>query len=111
MNEQLDGVIFELKPIKVLLVDDQPAVRRGLRMRLSLEPDIVVIGEASDGEEGVALARTLNPDVVVMDALMPQMDGISATTAIRQEGLGCAVVVLSLYDDARTQADARTAGA
>ena len=64
--------------IRLVLVDDQAAVRQGLRMRLLLEPDIAVIGEANSGKEALALVQQLCPDVVLMDIEMPDMDGISA---------------------------------
>ena len=99
--------------IRLLLVDDQPGTRRGLRMRLELEPDVTVVGEAADGADALRLADQLNPDVVVMDVAMPIMDGITATKALRRSPRGgsCAVVILSLYDDAVTQSRAREAGA
>ena len=65
--------------IKVMLVDDEAAVRQGLRMRLELEPDLVIVGEASDGPEALDLAQRLAPDVVVIDVEMPEMDGVAAT--------------------------------
>ncbi len=97
--------------IKILLVDDQPAVRQGLRMRLGLEQDLVIVGEAADGAAAITLARALCPDVVVMDAEMPGMDGIAATTALKVLAPQSAVVILSLYDDSATQARAKAAGA
>lgn len=103
--------MIEALMITVLLVDDQPTMRSGLRMRLELEPDLAVIGEAADGAAAVALARETRPDVVIMDIEMPGMDGIAATAAIRAAAPGCAVVVHSLHDDAATQARARAAGA
>ena len=66
-----------------MLVDDRPAVRRGLRIWLALDPSMEVIGEADDGAEAISLARALCPDVVLMDLEMPGMDGISATAALR----------------------------
>ena len=66
------------KPIRLLLVDNQPAVRRGLRMRFALEPDLEVIGEAGDATEAISLAQTLGPDVVLMDVDMSGIDGILA---------------------------------
>ena len=97
--------------IRLLLVDDQPAVRRGLGMRLRLEPDIQVVGEASTGREALSLARALSPDVVLMDVEMPEMDGIEATAALRTMASQSAVVILSIHDDARTRVRAQAAGA
>lgn len=71
--------------IRIVITDDHGVVRQGLRMYLSLDPDFEVVGEASDGREAVELARRLEPDVVLMDLLMPVMDGIEATGAIRKE--------------------------
>ena len=97
--------------IRLLLVDDRPAVRRGLRIWLSLEPDLEVVGEASDGAEAISLARALRPDVVLMDVEMPGTDGISAIAALRQVALQSAVVIFTLYDDAATKTRAREASA
>ena len=71
--------------IRILLADDHSVVRQGLRMFLSLDPEFEVVGEAANGAEALRLARELKPDVVVMDLLMPVMDGIAATAAIRRE--------------------------
>ena len=97
--------------IRVLLVDDQAVVRRALRVRFRLEPDLQVVGEASTGREALSLAQTLRPDVVLMDLQMPEMDGIEATTALRRVVPQSAVVILSIYDDAQTQKQAQAAGA
>ena len=72
-------------PIRILIADDQPVVRRGLRMFLGLDEDFEVVGEASNGAEAVELARQLAPDVVLMDLIMPVLDGISAIGVIRGE--------------------------
>ena len=71
--------------IRVLIVDDHSVVREGLRMFLVRDPDLEVVGEAADGAEALEQARQMRPDVVVMDLLMPVMDGIAATRAIRGE--------------------------
>jgi DNA-binding NarL/FixJ family response regulator len=96
---------------KILLVDDQPAVRDGLRMRLELEPDLTIVGEACDGLEAVALAQALVPDVVVMDVEMPGLDGIEAARQLRVNIPSVAIVMLSIHCDAATQSRAREAGA
>jgi len=97
--------------IKILLVDEQASIRRGVRMRLSLEPDFAVIGEAGDGWEALQLARELQPDVVVTGIRLPGLNGIAMTKCLSRDFPGCAVVVLSLYDDPITQERATEAGA
>jgi len=83
--------------IRVVLVDDHPVVRSGLAGLLGGEPDIEVVGEASDGREGVDLAVSLGPDVVLMDLRMPVMDGVEATSLIVAID-GPRVLVLTTYD-------------
>lgn len=85
----------------ILLVDDHSIVRRGLRMFLSLEPDFEIVGEAADGSQAVEMARQLKPDVILMDLLMPVMDGIEATAAIRRELPDIEIIALtSVLEDA-----------
>ncbi|MGF1653953.1 MAG: response regulator [Actinomycetales bacterium] len=83
--------------IRVLLVDDQELVRAGFRLILSAEPDLTVVGEAVDGDSGIAAARQLTPDVVLMDVQMPGTDGIVATRAV-VAGTPARVVVLTTFD-------------
>ena len=71
--------------IRILIVDDHSVVRQGLRMFLRLDPELEIVGEAANGAEALRLARELQPDVVLMDLLMPVMDGVTATAAIRRE--------------------------
>lgn len=71
--------------IRILLADDHAMVRQGLRLFLALDPELAVVGEAADGAQAVRLAHALQPDVVLMDLLMPVLDGIAATAAIRRE--------------------------
>jgi len=98
------------KTIRILIVDDQPAVREGLRLRLSLEPELEVVGEAGDGAEAIALAGSLRPDVVLIDVKMPGTDGIEVTAALKVVVREIAVVMLSLYDDIETRRRAKEAG-
>jgi two-component system, NarL family, response regulator LiaR len=88
-------------PIRLLIVDDHMVVRQGLRMFLELEPEIQIVGEAGNGARALELVRELAPDVVLMDLLMPVMDGVTATAAIRAESPRTEVVVLTsvLEDD------------
>jgi DNA-binding NarL/FixJ family response regulator len=97
--------------IKLVLVDDEPHIRRGLRMRLGLEPDLAVIGEANNGAEAIDLVQALRPDVVLMDIHMSGMDGIAATATLRAAVPGVVIVILSLHDDADIRAKAQAAGA
>jgi len=86
------------RPIKVLLVDDQPLLRTGFRMVLGAETDIDIVAEAGDGAEAVDLARRLLPDVVLMDIRMPRMDGVAATKAIVDAKLPVKVLILTTFD-------------
>jgi len=98
-------------PIRVLLVDDQPTVRQGLRMRLALEPDVDVVGEAADGAAALAAMVSATPDVVLMDVEMPVMDGITAAGCIHAATPDTAIIMLSLHDDLYTRERARASGA
>ncbi len=97
--------------IRLLLVDDEPAVRQGLRMRLALEPDMVVVAEAENGAAAVRQVEQHRPEVVVMDIVMPGVDGIEATTQLQECCPYTAVVILTLHDRPETRELARVAGA
>ena len=97
--------------IRLVLVDDQPSVRQGLRMRLSVEPDMMVVGEAGTGREALTLVQQLAPDIVLMDVEMPVMDGIEAAAVMNASIPQSAVVMLSIHDDVSTRARAHAAGA
>jgi DNA-binding NarL/FixJ family response regulator len=96
-------------PITVLVVDDHPAVRRGLRSRFELETDLQVVGEAADGQEALRKVDQCNPDVVVLDVEMPKLDGLSVAAQLRAEGRRIRSVVLSVHDDQATRKRARAA--
>ena len=102
---------WKAEMIRLLIVDDQPAVRTGLQMRLAVEPDLSVIGAVSDGEAAVELAQAVCPDIVLMDVEMPHMDGIAAANALRRICPNAAVIMLSIHDDAGTRKCAEQAGA
>ena len=82
---------------KILIVDDHPIVRSGVRMLLEVEPDIVVTGEAVDGIQAIAKTRDLKPDVVLMDIGMPGMDGLEATKQIKAQWPDIAILVLTMH--------------
>ena len=85
--------------IRVLIADDHPVVRDGLRAMLATQPDLELVGEASTGAEAVARATALRPDVVLMDLEMPELNGLDATRRIVEAGVGAHVLILTLYDD------------
>jgi DNA-binding NarL/FixJ family response regulator len=97
--------------ISVVLADDQPLVRTGLRMILGAEPDIEVIGEAGNGREAIDAVETQRPDVVLMDVRMPEVDGIEATRAITAADGAPRVLVLTTFDLDEVVYDALRAGA
>lgn len=84
--------------IMIMLVDDHPVVREGLRGMLAAEPDLSVIGQAGSGDEAIALARLRRPDVILMDLRMPGLDGASATERILAESDHSKIVVLTTYE-------------
>jgi NarL family two-component system response regulator LiaR len=89
----------EIKPIRVMLVDDHTVVRRGLRAVISVSDDMCLVGEADNGEEAIRLCERLQPDVILMDMLMPKMDGIAATKAIHERWPKVRIIALSSFKE------------
>ncbi len=98
-------------PITILIVDDHEIIRRGLKMRLAIEPDFAVIGEAASGQDALEQAKLLKPDIVLMDVNMPYMDGITATHRMNLVSPNSAIILLSLADDDSVRQIALDAGA
>jgi DNA-binding NarL/FixJ family response regulator len=97
--------------IRVLLVDDEELVRSGLRLILGTEPDLDVVAEAADGEQGLALAELHQPDVVMLDIRMPGLDGIEVARRLAASGSSARVVVLTTFDNDEYVYGALRAGA
>ncbi|MFN2218788.1 MAG: response regulator [Anaerolineae bacterium] len=98
-------------PIRVMLVDDHTMVRRGLATFLKVFDDLELVGEAANGEDAIQLCAQVLPDVVLMDMVMPDMDGVTATHAIRQQFPAVQVIALTSFKDKGLVQDALQAGA
>lgn len=96
---------------KVLITDDRLTSRKGLRALMLTQPDIQVIGEATNGERAIQFIKDNKPDVVIMDAFMPKMNGLEATKIIKKRWSNIRVVILTLHDDIREEAIAAGADA
>lgn len=99
------------EPARLVVADDHELVRRGLRGLLATDPNLEVVGEATNGREALELCRNLRPDLVLMDVTMPGMDGIEATREIKRESPEIDVLVLSIHDDPVSFFEALNAGA
>ncbi|MBW4641967.1 MAG: response regulator transcription factor [Goleter apudmare HA4340-LM2] len=91
--------ITEKKTAQILLVDDHPLIRRGMKGQFSLEAGLKVVGEAEDGAQAIELAAQLRPDVVLMDIDLPVIDGITATQQIKNADINTRIIALSAFDD------------
>jgi DNA-binding NarL/FixJ family response regulator len=88
-----------MRPLRILLADDHAILRQGLKLLIDNEPDMEVVGEATDGNAALAQARALNPDIVVMDISMPEMNGLVATRTLKRSSPGVSIVALTRHDD------------
>ncbi len=88
-----------MKSLRILLVDDHTIVREGLKLLISAQPDMKVVGEAGNGKEALEAFLLLSPDIVVMDISMPEMDGFKAAQALRQAHPGVKILILTTHDD------------
>ncbi len=102
---------MEQERIKVLLVDDHTLVREGFAKMLELEPDLAVVGQASDSKEAFELVKKLNPDIVLMDIRLPGITGIEATKKIKEESPKVEIIILSMYNEDEYIFEAIKAGA
>lgn len=108
---EVPALEFEANLIRLLIVESQPGVREGLRMRLAVEADLAVIGEVADSDAALAVAAELQPDVILVDVDAPQLHGITMLQALRSLCPRFAVIMLSLQDDACTRKMAAEMGA
>ncbi|MEO6062000.1 MAG: response regulator transcription factor [Thermoflexales bacterium] len=97
--------------IRLVLADDHGMVRKGIREYLETDPRMEIVGEATDGEQALEMARALTPDVVLLDVQMPKLNGIETARRIRAEKLPCAILMVSAYDDDPYVMSALQAGA
>ena len=98
-------------PIRVLLANDHPPVRRGMRAILGVAPDTELVGEATDGQQALDMALELRPDVILMDLNMPKVSGIEATCRIREANPDTAILMLTMFEDDDSVFAAMRAGA
>lgn len=97
--------------IKIVLADDHGLVRKGIREYLETDPRMVIVGEATDGEQALELVRTLKPDVILLDVQMPRRNGIEVARQVRLEKLRCGILIVSAYNDDPYVMSALQAGA
>ena len=100
-----------IAPLRVLVVDDHPIVREGVRRILEAAPDMQVIGEANDGASALALAARLLPDAAVVDVGLPDMSGLALVRLLKAQRAELTIVMLSMYDDAEYARESRVVGA
>ncbi|MBC7193403.1 two-component system response regulator NarL [Marinobacter sp.] len=98
-------------PATILLIDDHPLLRQGIRQLIDLEDDMTVVGEASNARDGIERARAMEPDLILMDLNMPEMSGIEALKALREESISSRIIMFTVSDHEEDVVDALRAGA
>jgi DNA-binding NarL/FixJ family response regulator len=106
-----EQLMRETAPVRVVLVDDHPMVRLSLKVALSTAPDVMVVGEAADGEEALRVCGALHPEVVLMDLLLPRQDGVETIRALQRQAPLPKVLVLTASYNEQLIAEALAAGA
>jgi DNA-binding NarL/FixJ family response regulator len=109
--EEAPGMQGETSPARLIIADDQAIIREGIQAMLESEPDLEVVGEATNGREALELCRELCPDLVLMDVRMPLMDGLEATREIKREWPETSVLMMTTYESLDYLFDAVKAGA
>ncbi len=109
--DHIDQMDRSTERIRVLVADDHPVFRRGMRAILGAEPGTELVGEATDGEEAISLASKLQPDVILMDLNMPKLTGIEATHQILEASPNTAILMLTMFEDDKSIFAAMRAGA
>ena len=101
-NRNYNSAVFER--IRIMLVDDHDEIRQALKNLLSFTEDIEVIGEATDGQEGLEKAAELEPDIIIMDERMPGLNGLEASRILNESGLSCKIIMLTSFIDFESKA-------
>src|SRR5690606_7377370 len=98
-------------PATILLIDDHPLLRQGIKQLIDMEDDMQVVGEASNANDGIRLARELEPDLILMDLNMPEVSGIEALKTLREESISSRIIMFTVSDHEEDVVDALRAGA
>ena len=110
-QQKVNQMQMQQRTIKILIVDDHPLFRDGLRQALSLEEDLLVIGQCEDGDSAIRTIRKMEPNIVLLDVRLPGMNGLQVTRQIKNERLQVSIIILTNYDETEQVIHAMRAGA